>query len=588
MDEKISVRVRVKPCQASIISLSQDSSSHHTTLQLKSNTFSFDTVYPADCSQIDIFQSTIQTPLLIDRVLDGLNACILCYGQTGSGKTHTIQGVLDHPDAWGLMPRCFEEVFERVRQRGGRYLIRCCYLELYNEEWVDLLYLSSAKHRQELEKRGMKLVAGPPVPDSKETQQAEIDVREREDGSVYVRNACEYIVTSKEDLMALMMLGNKRRTTASTAMNSQSSRSHAIFTITIESKQPNQNKVTVGKMNLVDLAGSERQKRAQTTGQRFVESTKINLSLSALGHVINSIVDQRPHIPYRDSKLTRMLQDAIGGNSVTIMIACVSSDDSDMDESLNTLRYAQRAKQIKNKPRVNQAKNALVDQFDSEILQLLQQQSDHTDPELARMKEELESEREKISESTAMAEQEKQRLLQDLNVKLQELNKERTRRTEIQVRLKSLQDSLVMGGINLLDQAALHEKELAQKKDALARTRVQQQQLEKEIEEVDLKQFEIEKHYSSLKEEVEARNTQLKALWATMQSLKNEIFDMETVHEKERQELADELKSLMAEFNMKRAILKQFVPDTYLDHIIKQSQFNSDKEMWVLPSSITR
>mmetsp|Transcript_33630 Transcript_33630/g.51861 ORF Transcript_33630/g.51861 Transcript_33630/m.51861 type:complete len:183 (+) Transcript_33630:589-1137(+) len=168
--------------------------------------------------------------------------------------------------------------------------------------------------------------------------------------------------------------GNNCRKTGETAMNKDSSRSHSIFTIYVETAQPDEEgnqTFKAGKLNLVDLAGSERQSKTHATGQRLREATKINLSLSALGNVISLLVEGKSHIPYRDSKLTRLLQDSLGGNSKTVMIAAISPADYNLEETLTTLRYASRAKHIKNKPRINQdPKDALLRQYEEEIKKL--------------------------------------------------------------------------------------------------------------------------------------------------------------------------------------------------------------------------
>lgn len=181
-------------------------------------------------------------------------------------------------------------------------------------------------------------------------------------------------VKSIREIDAMMNTGNSLRQVGKTAMNDTSSRSHSLFTIYIETAETIKAKqrFKVGKLNLVDLAGSERQSKTQATGVRLKEATKINLSLSALGNVISALVDGRQtHIPYRDSKLTRLLQDSLGGNTKTVMIAAISPADYNLDETLSTLRYASRAKSIKNKPRVNEdPKDALLKQYEDEIKRL--------------------------------------------------------------------------------------------------------------------------------------------------------------------------------------------------------------------------
>jgi len=219
-------------------------------------------------------------------------------------------------------------------------LVRASYLELYNEDIYDLL---------------------------NKNVQAKLELKERDSG-VYVKDLATFVVKTPQDLMQVFDEGTVNRHVAETAMNDRSSRSHSIFTITIETSEmgaDGKSHIRVGKLNLVDLAGSERQSKTHATGARLVEATKINLSLSTLCHVISSLVDPKcTYIPYRDSKLTRLLQDSLGGNTKTVMIANIGPVDYNIDETLNTLRYASRAKHIENKPHINEdPKDTMIREF---------------------------------------------------------------------------------------------------------------------------------------------------------------------------------------------------------------------------------
>lgn len=224
-------------------------------------------------------------------------------------------------------------------------------MEIYNEEVRDLL-------GKELNKS--------------------LEVKERADIGVFVKDLSGYVVHNADDLDNIMKLGNKNRVVGATKMNLESSRSHAIFSITIESSETDdqgEQHVKMGKLQLVDLAGSERQSKTQSSGQRLKEATKINLSLSVLGNVISALVDGKStHIPYRNSKLTRLLQDSLGGNSKTVMCASISPADSNYAETISTLRYASRAKNIQNCTHINEEpKDALLRHFQEEIEQLKRQ-----------------------------------------------------------------------------------------------------------------------------------------------------------------------------------------------------------------------
>ena len=215
------------------------------------------------------------------------------------------------------------------------------------------------------------------------------DLKEDPDKGVYVKDLTSFVVKGVGEINNVLKVGKKNRSVGATLMNADSSRSHSIFTITVECSQRRagdpsdaEPHITVGKLNLVDLAGSERQAKTGSTGDRLKEATKINLSLSALGNVISALVDGKSsHIPYRDSKLTRLLQDSLGGNTKTVMIANLGPADYNFDETMSTLRYANRAKNIKNKPTINEdPKDAMLREFQEEIARLKAQLGDGYDP----------------------------------------------------------------------------------------------------------------------------------------------------------------------------------------------------------------
>merc|ERR1712194_160895 len=200
------------------------------------------------------------------------------------------------------------------------------------------------------------------------------DLKEHPNSGVYVKDLNAFVVKSVEEISQVLSAGLKNRSTGATLMNLESSRSHSIFTVTVETADvgPEDGHIRVGKLNMVDLAGSERQSKTGATCDRLKEATKINLSLSALGNVISSLVDgHSSHIPYRDSKLTRLLQDSLGGNTRTTMVANCGPADYNFEETLSTLRYAYRAKSIKNKPKINEdPKDAMIREFQDEIKKL--------------------------------------------------------------------------------------------------------------------------------------------------------------------------------------------------------------------------
>ncbi|NXX86487.1 KIF4 protein, partial [Urocolius indicus] len=296
--------------------------------------FTYDYVFGPSVEQEEVFNTAVAP--LIRGIFKGYNATVLAYGQTGSGKTYSMGGTYtanqEHEPSVGIIPRVIELLFKEKEQRQDwEFTLKVSYLEIYNEDILDLLC---------------------PL-----RERSQISIREEPKEGIKIVGLTERSVTCAQETVSCLEQGNSSRTVAATAMNSQSSRSHAIFTICIEQKRKSDKTSSFhSKLHLVDLAGSERQKKTKAEGDRLKEGININRGLLCLGNVISALGDENKKggfIPYRDSKLTRLLQDSLGGNSHTLMIACVSPADSNLEETLNTLRYADRARKIKNKPIVN-------------------------------------------------------------------------------------------------------------------------------------------------------------------------------------------------------------------------------------------
>ncbi|XP_070583534.1 chromosome-associated kinesin KIF4-like isoform X4 [Erythrolamprus reginae] len=316
--------------------------------------FTYDYVFDPSTEQEEVFNVAIAP--LMDGIFSGYNATVLAYGQTGSGKTYSMGGAYtceqESDPMMGAIPRVIMLLFQEMKQREEwQFTVKVSYLEIYNEDILDLLATGKSKPSQ-------------------------ISIREDSKGSIKIVGLTEHRVTNAHETVLCLEQGNNSRTVASTAMNTQSSRSHAIFTMIVEQKQKaNQDLCYLSKLHLVDLAGSERQKKTKAEGDRLREGISINKGLLCLGNVISALGDEAKRgtfVPYRDSKLTRLLQDSLGGNSHTLMIACVSPADYNMEETLNTLRYADRARKIKNKPIVNVDPQAVVIQQLREQVQELQ------------------------------------------------------------------------------------------------------------------------------------------------------------------------------------------------------------------------
>ncbi|CAB3364922.1 Hypothetical predicted protein [Cloeon dipterum] len=319
-------------------------------------TFAFDRAFGPTSKQVDVYKAVAQP--MIAEVLEGYNCTIFAYGQTGTGKTFTMEGERADNDAtWekdplcGLVPRVLSHMFDELRLKNIEFTMAVSYLELYNEELIDLLS---------------------PEEDNSKLRLFE-DASSK--GSVIVQGLTDVRVLDKKQVYEILSRGSKKRQTAATFMNASSSRSHTIFTVTIhirEATEAGEDLIRTGKINLVDLAGSENISRSGATNQRAKEAGNINQSLLTLGRVITALVEKTPHVPYRESKLTRLLQDSLGGKTKTAIVATVSPVLANLEETLSTLDYAHRAKSITNRPQINQrlSKQAFIKEYDQEIERL--------------------------------------------------------------------------------------------------------------------------------------------------------------------------------------------------------------------------
>lgn len=313
--------------------------------------FEFDKVIKVECaddSKHGVFG--LVTPVM-ERFCQGFNGTVLAYGQTGSGKTYTMGTSCSEsdflaPEPRGVVPRALMVLFSYIGMAQEAYdvSLKVQYVEIYNECVIDLL-------------------ADVNEPKAALQAQKNLDIRERPTGEVFVEGAAEIFVVSREQVARVLNRGNANRTTAAHRMNSESSRSHAIVTLVLEQRAkpsmqdqvPEELRFLRSKLHLVDLAGSERVKDTGATGERFSEGVNINQGLLQLGNVVNALSEgkRRNHVPYRNSKLTRLLSDSLGGNSETLFLACISPADRNHEQTLNTLRYASRARAIRNRLRLN-------------------------------------------------------------------------------------------------------------------------------------------------------------------------------------------------------------------------------------------
>ena len=374
----------------------------------------------------------------LDHNFEGYHTCIFAYGQTGSGKSYTMMGTEENS---GLIPRTCQDLFERIESNQSpnvSYNVRVSYFEVYNEHVRDLLVPRS----------------DPPF---------YLKIRESPTEGPYVKDLTDQPVRSYEDIIRLMKMGDTSRTTASTKMNDTSSRSHAVFTIILRQihadVDTDETTERTARIRLVDLAGSERAKATEATGQRLREGSNINKSLTTLGRVIAALAGdsnsgntsprkkQKELVPYRDSILTWLLKDSLGGNSKTAMVACISP--SDYDETLSTLRYADQAKRIRTRAIVNQdsvstaERDAQIEQMQETIraLQLNVNQQTATKREHDMQSQQLEEYQQQVAKMQRLMEE--NRLMTDCKIKALQTENEALR-LHLKLAVESIRNPVIV------------------------------------------------------------------------------------------------------------------------------------------------
>ncbi|XP_037086558.1 kinesin-like protein KIF3A [Pollicipes pollicipes] len=556
-------------------------------------TFTFDVAFGPDSKQFDIYNQVARP--IVENVLEGYNGTIFAYGQTGTGKTFTMEGVRSVAEKKGIIPNSFAHIFGHISKAAGdtKFLVRVSYLEIYNEEVRDLLG---------------------------KVQSQRLEVKERPDVGVYVKDLSAFVVNNADDMDKIMTLGNKNRSVGATNMNEHSSRSHAIFTTTVERSErglDGQNHVRVGKLHLVDLAGSERQSKTGATGQRLKEATKINLSLSTLGNVISALVDGKStHVPYRNSKLTRLLQDSLGGNSKTVMIANAGPADYNYDETLSTLRYANRAKSIKNSAKINEdPKDALLRQFQKEIEELRRRLEEEegggdsdsgsaeesggeeaaadgsprrrrprrlTEEQVAEVQAQLAEDRRRLQQEKGMAEAERRRLKQQVDQHEKELAQAQRAHDQLAEKLALLEKKIIVGGVNLLERSEEQQRLLEESARELERRQQNERQLQQALQMKEAERLDIEERYSSLQEEAVGKTKKLRKVWQLLLEAKCELEDLRAEQQREKEGLLENVRQLTSDLRLQQLLIDQAIPAEYQSMVEQYASWNDEIGEWQL------
>lgn len=554
--ETVKVAVRVRPMnkreqeENSQVCVDVDPTNNQISVNSpkhETKTFQFDYVYPMSSTQREVYDQ-VAFPI-VESIFQGYNGTIFAYGQTGCGKTFTMMGVVNDPNLRGVIPNAFEHIFGYINSEGSskKFLVRCSFVEIYNEEVRDLLGNNSNKA---------------------------LEVREDPKKGTFVKGLSYYPLKNTDEIVKCLDKGNANRHVGATSMNDKSSRSHSLFTVYVEIEEgedERNKKIRSGKLNLVDLAGSERVGKTNATGQTFDEGKKINLSLTALGSVIDALSSNRKHIPYKDSKLTRLLADSLGGNTKTVMFANVSPASFNYDETVGTLRYASRAKLIKNAPKINEdPKDALLRQYEEQIKMLKEQLEGKISPQPQII--------EKIIKVKDNGEAENEEPNQRNEIQMNGGQVDDTEKAELLKRIAELEKEMIGGGEAkpVVDEgkSKINEEKLKEQKNRFKEYRKRQL---KNIEEMEKK---LEKIKEEKRKEEENLINDVNKLRNKIKYLEGEIEDLKYDNEKDRTDFLENMKDLNKDNQMYKEIIKYLLSEQELRRIIEMSRYNEENQSW--------
>ncbi|CAK1589368.1 unnamed protein product [Parnassius mnemosyne] len=515
--------------------------------------FTYDAAYDCTADTQTIYDEMVRP--LVASVLDGFNGCVFAYGQTGTGKTHTMEGT---PDDEGIIPRAFRHLWAHIENTASpdvTHLVSCSYVELYLEDVRDLL----SKDCKKLTIRGQEL------------------------NGFYIPEMTSVVCRSAADMVRAMRAGNRHRAAGRTDMNEHSSRSHAVFLVTVETAHRATKRIRVGKLNLVDLAGSERQRKTGASADRLREASRINQALSSLGNVISALAENSPHVPYRDSKLTRILQDSLGGNSKTIMIANIGPAAYNYDETITTLRYAHRAKAIKNKPVRNEdPKDAKLREYQAEIERLRalieeRRAADKRPKKAPRPKQPQTQQPDNSEEDTVSIEHE--HILAESTIE-----QEKCKTEELEQLIKSLEDRLVQGGggKDLLNNLNETQIILEQRNMEIAERKKREVEMQQKIDLEEETTAIVTNTFATLQQEVDHKTQRLKKCLSKYACLREEMVEQREAHDAERREHEALQAALLAALRRRLLVADGFVPEAGRAHVLRL-RYNDDADAWQLP-----
>ncbi len=539
----------------------------------EAKTFPFDYVYPMETTQREVYDQ-VAFPI-VDSIFQGYNGTVFAYGQTGCGKTFTMMGIVTDPNLKGIIPNAFSHIFGFIKTEGEskKFLVRCSFVEIYNEEIRDLLGDSTKK----------------------------LDIKENPKKGTYVRDLTYINIKDSNDIEKCLAKGNKNRHVGQTSMNDQSSRSHSLFTVYLEIEEKGQDgngRIKSGKLNLVDLAGSERVGKTNATGQTFDEGKKINLSLTALGSVIDALSSNRKYIPYKDSKLTRLLADSLGGNTKTVMFANISPASYNYDETLGTLRYASRAKLIKNAPKVNEdPKDALLKQYEEEIKALKEKLANGGEMpgEIEEIEEYEEEEEENENNDLDNKEEKKTKIKK----KISKVYKGDFVQVIDDPEKVALMKKIAELEKNMIDNKKLEKAEVNIKKslskDELEKRIKEQEEENRKFKEYREKQMkenaEIEAKMEKLRIQKEKEEELLKndvnKLQEKIKELNSEIEDLKNENSKDRTDYLENVKEISRQNDLYKKIIDIMLNNNQFKKICEMSRYLEDDDKWkIQPFSI--